>query len=233
MIAHGLWGGNARFSRRDGETLLDLANGACNSEEAGFANAEHRGTDWHLASTPSKVRGWFSKYDLTAALLDFGLIRPQAQQVGESAAVRLILEKAIKQERPLHLIGHSAGGYAVARCAMLLNALNVVANPVHVTILDTPPLLNLPIAGSWRDEDLLKNLPDQFPGKVDFYKTSSLVQLPKNFSYPGMHYLQVDHPSEGLKRDHGFVVEWFIKTIEDENFAPDEGFNRSPLVKKN
>jgi pimeloyl-ACP methyl ester carboxylesterase len=143
-----------------------------------------------------------------------------------------INENKIAKDRPLHLIGHSAGGYAVARCALFLKRYGVAPAQTHITILDTP--VSLRFSGFHPSEnELLKDLPGAFPGAVDFYVTSDLVKLPRTFTAPGLHLYWPPHQSESPTKDHQFAYEWFIKTVEDENFAPGEGFSRSPLLNKN
>jgi hypothetical protein len=101
---------------------------------------------------------------------------------------------------------------------------------LYVTILDTPPLLDAAIVGSWRDEDLLEKLPQAFPGEIDFYKTSSLVRLPKNFSLAGLHFYEPEHKSEGLEKDPEYAWKWYIEAIKKKGSG--EGFDRSPFADK-
>jgi pimeloyl-ACP methyl ester carboxylesterase len=189
--------------------------------------------DWSLAAKPSKAEGANIQGDPIARLYDIGAIRSQAYRLGDLAAVKLkdwIIEDKIDKNAPLYLIGHSAGGFAVARCALTLKKYGTTPRQIHITILDTPVELPLPLIGDITDRELLKELPAQFPGAVDFYASSSAVRLPKDFNVPGLHFEWLDHNSEGLVKDHSYAYQWYIDTIGKPEKS--EGFWISRLFKR-
>jgi hypothetical protein len=101
---------------------------------------------------------------------DLAAIRPQAYVVGDVVAFQLasvMIKNKLNSPIPIHLIGHSAGGFVVTRIAKRLTELGIVSNDpsmLHVTILDTPE----------PDEELYEELPKLWP--TDFYLTSFNVQ---------------------------------------------------------
>lgn len=183
--------------------------------------------DWHEAAIPSRNRKP-SFADLGANVCG---IWSHADEVGDQAGIKLVRwlqENKIRRDQPLHLIGHSAGGFVVARMAMVLKQFNQVPAHFRVTLLDTPfdPVLSLP-----RDNEILTELPLAFPGAVEIYVTSGLVRLPERLENIQI-YRQPNHVSEGYQKDHEFAHEWYIGTI---NPRPQEnknegGFSRSPLL---
>jgi pimeloyl-ACP methyl ester carboxylesterase len=209
--------------------------------------------DWHDAAQTAQhehldlgVHLWKQEDILT----DLAGVRTQAEEVGNLLAFRLaamIMDKSnptILRDQPLHLIGHSAGGFIVARVAVLLKKFNVAPVPLHVTILDTPA----------PTPEITTVLPESYPaGSIDFY-VSSLAGgrretfFTANFS-PKIHR-QVVTPAttssatKNLVRDvvvkvahigkeHSYAFEWYMQTIDDPGSAPDEGFNRSPWLTYN
>jgi pimeloyl-ACP methyl ester carboxylesterase len=213
--------------------------------------------DWSQAALPWKF------YDLGLGsqniLGDLAAIRPQAYIVGDIVAFKLagIIIKNKLNEEPIsfHLIGHSAGGFVVARVASRLTELGLVPKDkrkLRVTILDTPE----------PDEPVFQELPELWP--TDFYLTSANV-----FEFPfrkvsgkaekadksRLHVVhlrpdvlenacdkKVEAPSfwlrvpfiKNLQRfvaAHSAACCWFRRTIESAETAPrGEGFNQSPLL---
>jgi len=108
--------------------------------------------------------------DPAELLENISAIRSQAHEVGDLLAFYLakrILEEpgTIRQDRPLHFIGHSAGGFVVARGALLLTKLKFFPNRalLYATILDTPA----------PDAELLVQLPAVWP--TDFCLSSGKI----------------------------------------------------------
>ncbi|MEY2499626.1 MAG: hypothetical protein QOD12_3182 [Verrucomicrobiota bacterium] len=196
--------------------------------------------DWHEAAEPSSF--YHTGFGDQNLLADIPAIRPQAQEVGDQLAFRiakLINENVIHKDQPLHLIGHSAGGFVVARVAITLAALGLAPDQhhLHVTILDTPG----------PDEELLFELPKVC--ETDFYITSSMGGMVPitnlkemvsswklwkraDFSTSSVHKVERPAPADKTGwRAHQWAYDWFIQTIKDPGSDPTEGFNNSPLVK--
>ena len=238
IIAHGLWGqpastdatGTPDWTKRMAQAIRKRMRKTGPSPNILIL-------DWHDAAAPSDyLRFGAEARDFTEAVRDIAGIQPQAHDVGDLAGMRLarwIEEGKIKKDRPLHLIGHSAGGFVVARIATVLKALNTIPADCRVTLLDTPAVLpSLPgLPNFARDEQVLKTLPEICPRHVDFYITSNLVPLPKDFQQEGLHVYWPDHVSQGFEKDHLFACEWYIETIDGKEAAKGEGFDRS-LPKK-
>jgi hypothetical protein len=189
--------------------------------------------DWNLAATPSTFYG----ADTKAKLRDIAEIRNQAYEVGDFAGIRLtrmVEAGAIRKDRPLHLIGHSAGGFVVARMALELEKHGAVPNSFRVTILDTPVRPpDLPVVRmlkSFQDNEILQKLPGKFPGLVDFYVTSILPGLSSNFTVPGLHVWWPRHEPQGYEKDHTYACAWYTETINGKEAGKGEGFDRSPFA---
>jgi hypothetical protein len=199
--------------------------------------------DWSVSSTPSKFilrSGWWP----SDMVIDISAIRPDARTVGDVLFEKLkglIDVGKILKDRPLHLIGHSAGGFVVERLAIKLVDEHLAPSPIHVTILDTPGV----------DHEVLVDLPRHCC--TDFYRSSqvggvatdNIVKMAqtlfqagtaitsKDFSAPRMHFHALSLGKKlKLLPAHQGAYTWFIKTVTDPD-APEcagEGFNRSPIV---
>jgi hypothetical protein len=164
-------------------------------------------------------------------LQDVVAIRKQAYEVGNELSFRLALlvtEGVIPKNQPLHLIGHSAGGFVVARAAINLVKMNLAPSPMRVTILDTPA----------PDDELLVTLPAKCP--TDFYVSSAVGgAIPPflnlaDFSAANMHMKKLVAPADLSWLDaHRWAYKWFIRTIAEPacDDCQGEGFNRSPILK--
>jgi hypothetical protein len=200
--------------------------------------------DWSVSSTPSKFvlrSGWHP----SDVVIDISAIRPDARAVGQVLFEKLkglIEAKKIRKDEPLHLIGHSAGGFVVAGAAIKLVDAGLAPSPIHVTILDTPGV----------DHEILFELPRHC--STDFYRSSwvggvatdnilnmaqTLFQagtalIAKDFAAPQMHFRALSLDSGlGLIEAHQNAYKWFEKTISDPDALEYqcEGFNRSPILK--
>lgn len=88
--------------------------------------------DWREMADPSR----FNPRAISDRLEDFSKIQPYALTNGRILASWLrdqIAAGNVRADRPIHLIGHSAGGFVVGECAVTLGS--VVS---QVTMLDTP-----------------------------------------------------------------------------------------------
>jgi len=206
--------------------------------------------DWHEAAQTAH----FNKLNLGFGLLpqediltDLAGVRPQAEEVGDLLAFRLammILDEShptILKNEPLHLIGHSAGGFIVTRVGVLLKKFKAAPSVLHVTILDTPPT-----------SEITATLPDLYPDNtMDFYVSSLIgdrqetfgaadfspkvykqVVTPKNPSATNGNAMQgIIHSLGDTWKEHRYAFEWYMDTIEHPKGYPNQGFNRSPFRK--
>ena len=191
--------------------------------------------DWHYSSEPSNdpSGGMVGSAPMTLAGMppevakmanDLTIIRAQGERIGELVGFKLaraIRNKELRQDRPMHFIGHSAGGFVVSQAARVLIELDLAPEDFRITLLDTP----------------LPRVPDlEFIGQVhpiDFYATSQFAQLvpPDRFA-PLYRRFAIQPPAgtDPLTGAHSFAHQWFIQTIlEDEEGL---GFSRSPFAEK-
>jgi uncharacterized delta-60 repeat protein len=115
--------------------------------------------DWHEGADPSAYIGSAAAFEQNAAimrdwfrplariayrvgafsLVDLEGIRPNARNHGQHLAdwIKTEIKRSnVLPGQPIHLIGHSAGGFVMGECARLLKG--EVTGPVRVTMLDTP-----------------------------------------------------------------------------------------------
>jgi pimeloyl-ACP methyl ester carboxylesterase len=240
VLVHGLYGSAIWKGEDPRDWMTPCAKAiAKRLESEGKPQPDICLVDWKNSAFPSKHYGLpvFGEKNLVS---DLAAIRPQAYQVGNEVAVqlaRLMIDGKIDKQQPIHLIGHSAGGFIVTRIATRLNELGLLLHPhqFHITILDTPA----------PDSEILEEMPKVYPSDaVDFYVTSRAGGLEPNFhfaSFPReIHWLRVLPEQKarrwwefgtGLRDDHQYAYKWFIQTAADPNATPPhEGFNRSPLL---
>lgn len=155
-------------------------------------------------------------------LNDLSMIRPQGERIGELVGFKLaraIRSGDIARDQPLHLIGHSAGGFVVLHAALVLSELGLAPEQMHVSLLDTP----IPLKAD------LTRAAAQFT--VDFYVTSALAQgVPADKYTTGFNRFDIV-PTVGIDPytgAHSYAHSWFIDSVKDETTAT--GFNRSPLI---
>ena len=189
--------------------------------------------DWHLAAIPAVFSASGFESSRAAAgstdaiptrpeawLQDVAAIRPQAEEIGELVGFKLaraLRAGILKKDQPMHLIGHSAGGFVVMHAALVLKQLGVAPANLRVTLLDTPaPVM-----------DHLKLLSDEVP--VDFYCTSLFATGIPETGF-GRYFTKFDiAPPAGTDPytgAHSFAHQWFIETIASEG---EQGFRRSPF----
>lgn len=179
--------------------------------------------DWSAAAMPGKINRIDPGNEVGKFLADLAGIPSQAREVGDLLAFRLsqmIWEKKIDPSKPLHLIGHSAGGFVVSRAALRLKMMNMAPTTMHVTILDTPA----------PDHELMVEVPKAC-SSMDFYVTSQfVVGLDDNAPPPGVYLKHITPPPGGSLLDaHSYAYVWFRKTIPSAK-AKDSGFGRSPFA---
>jgi hypothetical protein len=179
--------------------------------------------DWHLEARPSEALNLDPGLDAAKFAADVAGIRQQAREVGDFLAFRLsqlLIEGKLRRDRPLHFIGHSAGGFVVARAALTLHRINLAPASMQVTLLDTPGA----------DDEVLNDLPAVCP--VDFYITSKLVLIPNDPSRRSSLYLcdlRGASRHQSVRQAHAFASQWYIETIKGASMGQD-GFGRSPVL---
>jgi len=194
--------------------------------------------NWHLAANPSH----FSTSGLEGVkegeaegaglipktpqgwLQNVAAIRPQAEEIGELVGYKLakaIQEGTLNNTRPMHFVGHSAGGFVVLHAAIVLNELGLAPPDLRVTMLDTP----MPVKAHL--EQLLKKTP------VDFYKTSTFATgIPDTGFVPNFTKFEIDVPegTDPYTGAHSYAHQWYIESIST---GDERGFSRSPFALDN
>jgi hypothetical protein len=201
--------------------------------------------DWSLAARPTNVTGVLQGLAIDVDRTQFGdaarfvsdvtAIRTQAQAIGDTVGYKLASAlqsepPLLRRDRPMHLIGHSAGGFLVVRAALVLRRLGLLPERTRITLLDTP----LP------DVDDLKQLLLEADGRpsscqVDFYKTSSFAQgVPgENPEWPNYTCITLTPPAHitALTAAHSYAHQWFIQSVAARSGEEARrGFSLSPLI---
>lgn len=154
-------------------------------------------------------------------LNDLSMIRPQGERIGELVGFKLaraIRSGDIARDKPLHLIGHSAGGFVVLHAALVLAELGLAPAQMHVSLLDTP----IPLRAD------LSRAAAKFT--VDFYVTSALAQgIPLDSFTTGFNRFDITPPADidPYTGAHSYAHSWFIESVTDDTITA--GFIRSPL----
>ncbi len=233
LIAHGLHDGvRSSGKTRNGKPhwmarLQDTIDAKLKSESPDICLV-----DWHLAAMPGVFSGTgggrantSDDYDIPIPpevwLQDISAIRPQAEEIGDLVGLKLALAiraKKLRQDRPMHFIGHSAGGFVVLHAALVLKQLGLAPANFRVTMLDTPS----PVVAE------LKELAGDIP--VDFYCASAFVTgIPETGFAKYFTCSDIPVPA-GIDRytgAHAYAHEWYIDTISKPG---DKGFAFSPFA---
>ncbi|MCP5536645.1 MAG: hypothetical protein H7A51_10495 [Akkermansiaceae bacterium] len=144
----------------------------------------------------------------------------------------------INKTKPIHLIGHSAGGFVVGEAAKFLKHpasghAQVLVD--RVTMLDTPFVERSHIASG------AKNYPN--PGVAERYISSKWggLSLGGLLTFPNSYYRRVNVWSAGVPlfnlASHGYAHDWYTKhtiwgdTILDR--LETDGFYHSPIINEN
>jgi pimeloyl-ACP methyl ester carboxylesterase len=255
LIVHGLWGSGI-LTEADKENQRNWMKPCADAIEKQLAEKgapEICLIDWSRAARPSDF--YNRVFGERSFLADVPAIRAQAYRVGDIVATKLtgvILSKNLPRNVPIHLIGHSAGGFIVTRVARRLNDLGLIdKSQVHVTILDTPA----------PDSEITELVPALYPkNAIDFYVSSDLGARLETFRSapfsPRVHKYEVPSENKAEQRKsgpllgivdsiralvarvgnwgvaHRYSYTWYMKTIEHPEDYPDEGFNRSPFMRE-
>jgi len=189
------------------------------------------------------------------AAYGFIAIRPIGRQHGQFLSSRLrerIGLDQIASTAPVHLIGHSAGGFTVAECAQNLDLL--LTGPTLTTLLDTPH----PYAAHFK----ARNAGSRVERYISSYFTSGTVvapeldavsgyltgqsgtagstpsfRLPVPVIAPDANYhlaaINADPKPWNVKDDHSDAHEWYLDTIMDDANTEQNGFFYSPFIGNN
>jgi len=255
VLVHGLYGGAVLDSGADAWIKTCATEIENRMIGEGIGKPAICLVDWKAAARPSRF--FQLGFGERMLLADLAAIRPQAYRVGDYSAIQIakfMNEGKIDRNKPLHLIGHSAGGFVVARVATRLSEMGFVRNKglLRVTILDTP----VP------DDPLVRELPKLWP--TDYCVTSARVMKApfdavKEVAGLDLHIKSPDYeeiltelrqrpkpvvgfwPSVGhwlwgwtsdFWQAHSSAYGWFELTIKKNPKYDTEGFNRSPLLKQ-
>jgi pimeloyl-ACP methyl ester carboxylesterase len=255
VLVHGLYGGAVLDSGADAWIKTCATEIENRMIGEGIGKPAICLVDWKAAARPSRF--FQLGFGERMLLADLAAIRPQAYRVGDYSAIQIakfMNEGKIDRNKPLHLIGHSAGGFVVARVATRLSEMGFVRNKglLRVTILDTP----VP------DDPLVRELPKLWP--TDYCVTSARVMKApfdavKEVADLDLHIKSPDYeeiltelrqrpkpvvgfwPSVGhwlwgwtsdFWQAHSSAYGWFELTIKKNPKYDTEGFNRSPLLKQ-
>jgi hypothetical protein len=181
--------------------------------------------DWREGAKASSQHGLNTSDPLTRFLADLGGARSSGQATGDFFGIRLVrmVENGqVRTDRPLHLIGHSAGGFVMARAAHILVAMGFPKERLHVTMLDTPE----------PDTSITQNLVHY--AHAEFYRTSELTQVSASTFDPAMHFVYIPPPpavGEGFAssmKQHSYAWKWYRDSIASAKCGED-GFGRSPF----
>jgi pimeloyl-ACP methyl ester carboxylesterase len=171
--------------------------------------------DWQEMADPSKFDG--STLPAFMTIDDFTKIRPYARAHGQVLADWINQQIAlgnISTNHPIHLIGHSAGGFVVGECGLLLKT-----NVTQVTMLDTPIPFRSHIA----------EYPN--PGKVEEYITSAFGNITPElaFVFPNAFYYREEILNGyAAVAAHSYVHDWY--TTNTIVGTAEEGFYYSPFM---
>lgn len=190
--------------------------------------------NWHLAANPSHFsltglegvkEGEAAKDSIPTTpqgwMQNVAAIRPAAEEIGELVGFKLaraIRSGDIDNTRPMHFIGHSAGGFVVLHAATVLADLGLAPTDFRVTMLDTP----VPVRSHL--ENLLKTTP------IDFYKTSAFATgIPESGFVPNFTKFVIEVPegTDPYTGAHSYAHQWFIESVKN---GDGNGFLRSPLA---
>ncbi len=181
--------------------------------------------DWHEGAKASSQHALNTQDSMTSFLADVGGVRSSGEVTGDFFGIRLarmVENGQIRSDRPLQLIGHSAGGFVVTRAAHILVAMGFPKELVYVTILDTPEP-NREVA-----QDVVSY------ATAEYYRSSNLAVVEASDLNPGIHYLRIPLPDFGASgfasemTAHSYATDWYCESAIDAKCGED-GFGRSPF----
>jgi hypothetical protein len=156
-------------------------------------------------------------------------IRPRAEAIGQIVGCKLamaIKSHKLDPEKPMHFIGHSAGGFVIMSATRTLLELGIKPKDLRLTILDTP------VPDTGKEGDLLQILTNLSSVQVDYYCTSVFaVGVPEDKFEPHFSRFNVglEDGIDSFTGAHSFAHEWYIRSILSPKNIPD-GFTRSAFA---
>lgn len=180
--------------------------------------------DWNEAARASSLFGLNTQDPVTSFLADLGGGRASAEATGDLLGIRLarmVEYGQIRADRPLQLIGQSAGGFVVARAARVLVAMGFPEAQVHLTLLETPE------PGDPLAQDLARY------AATEFYRSSNLTRVEPGDLPPEIHFARIrlpDPPPPDEKAAHDYAPDWYCQTTVAAACGSD-GFGRSPFCR--
>ncbi len=246
IIAHGLWNSATTPWVKD---MMDAIIARCPAPNVCAYNWEEM-ADPTLYNTGGRRRTgnnepWFLTLD------DILGIRPYGQAQGA------VLADAIEEKRkaglvdktkPIHLIGHSAGGFVMGECAQILRRLGYTS--LQVTMLDTPKPFREHATGIGAQYQVERYITSQWGGSDPYYAFTGLIStwewaygvrsgVARNMIYKWMlniqpganYYRRIVLPPEPMANEdaHFLAHKWYQDTVNGANGESD-GFNYSRLV---
>jgi hypothetical protein len=188
----------------------------------------HTAVDWQFSlrrGIEYNIRGvpWIGKEvaQLVSSVYDFRLIEPLAKSQGLTLGAWLLHQIRagnIDPRQPIHLIGHSAGGFVVGEAASYLKDSGYIVD--LVTMLDTPDPMD-------RHFDYLPN-----PGYVERY-ISSVLGIVKSYNSVGEHQVTVDSWLADAKVGSGIILNsrvWDPTNVDGSSMQPSTYYRREVFL---
>lgn len=177
-------------------------------------------------------------------------VGPVATGHGKVLAEKLLqmMPSQVNGSKPIHLIGHSAGGFIMGQCALELKRQGVIVD--RVTMLDTPAVFPEYLRNSQGQQTSLPN-----PGKVErmvtsavgkylggvrevspdgvFYRRKEISSGQSYVMYPapgapgGIYLSSATDPLLNLVEDHSEAHHWYRRSVEG---TESQGFQNSPFM---
>jgi hypothetical protein len=156
VVIHGLWGSTD-------PTETPWVGGLCGAIQGAVSSANVAAWDWKLMAdpslysngytVPSEIRSLAKQVISGDLFVDLLGIRKNGRTNGCLLAERLLAESTagrLGKSTPIHLIGHSAGGFVAGECALYLKKAGF--SNLQVTMLDTPVPFSSHVDAGWRTE---------------------------------------------------------------------------------
>lgn len=206
--------------------------------------------DWSKVSQPAqviqdsaeafKLRNWWNRLNPSAILLSSDaykfiegllLIHDVACSQGRSLA-KWIDEQIdagnIDPAKPIHLIGHSAGGFVVSECAFQLKDKVIVSGDIQYTTLDTPTVAITDKAWFTLSDLAGKSC------RMERYDAANGFGILLPFGLPdnpaGYYRRNVSTPTIGYVSAHSYVNTWYTYKTVHPDFSEYDGFYYSPFT---
>ena len=195
-----------------------------------------------LGISASALRAVFADTTpLTNFLFDGLMIRETAKNQGRSSLAEWFRKEAllgnISKTAPIHLIGHSAGGFVMGECYKELDENNDGFNIQRVTMLDTPfaEKRHVDAGNPAVVERYVSSLLGRLCPQIDplSYSAWSGLQISEKANSSWYHRLDVGSwfdtwsPLRALE-SHGYSHEWYDGTVP--SYSEQEGFQLSPFI---